>query len=312
MTVTLNEVRSVFKNKFEEFETRQERRIVYLGDGRGNATSNLTVSANPSYVFARDSLGDAEHFFPVKLNRTIRPAFNLPVWVGKRSTDVYERILDIVEEFADFQEAASSISGLSPHRTQHEFGGGDEVFVDSQLIKEGLLKPRNPATSVVDVFGFYYFSASTWKYFSGSQINNMLDFVPTSASVYITVSLDTTTGSLTLTQGENFLLSNNTFAGLVSSIGAGDGFRFLPTPPRRNIPVGSVLLNSATTAFDWNQNGGLNNVFPIRMLITPTDSSNENKFDDIYSKINRTTLPTLGAANSQPDQEFNCIDGGRF
>lgn len=315
---TLQDAQSAFRNKIAGYEQKQKKRVVFLGDGKGHATSNLQVDANPSYVYARDSLSDASHYFPVKLNRGVRPAFNLPVWVGKRPNEPYERILDVVEEFADFNNSASIISGLAPHRNQHMFGGGDEVFVDSQLIKEGLLKPRSPATSVVDIFGFYYNSGSTWYYFGGSSISNLLDYVPSSGSRYVTISFDISSGSLMLTPGDQFVVptGGSTYEELVENIGVSAsvfGFNYVPTPPSGTIPLGAVSLEATTTIFDWQQNGGLENLYPIRLLLNSIDAGfAERRLDDVERQLGYSTIPTVFAANSFGKIEWNVIDGGRF
>ena len=310
---TLEEARVLYKQKVDLLEQKEVRRMVYLGDGQGHATSNLTVEANPSYVFARDRLNDAEHFFPIKLNRKVRPAFNLPVWVGKRPTEAYERIIDVVEEFADFNSSASVISGLAPHARQHEFGQGDEHFIDSQLLKEGLVKPRSPATSIIDVFGFYYYGTG-WSYFAGGSISTLLDFTPTSGSIYVTVSFNKINSAIELTEGSNFTIGSGDFSDLVDNVGgsAVNGFDFVPAPPKRNIPLAAILLNSATSTFDWNQSGGINNVYPTRILLDQADNSNGEEFEDIYRRIRRSSLTTTGAQTWQTEQEFDCIDGGTF
>ena len=247
---TLEEARARYKDHVSQFEEKEVRRMVYLGDGKGFATSNLNVSANPSYVYARDRLGESEHFFPVKLNRSVRPAFNLPVWVGKRASDAYERILDVVEQFAEYSNSASSISGLAPHNKQHEFGGGDDHFIDTPLIKEGLLRPRNPSSSVVDVLGFYYAKESGWDYFSGSSISHMLSFAPTSGSVYVTVSFDPEAQVLKYITGASFSLGDSSYEGLIENIGASSlvsSFQYIPAPSKDSIPLGAVLLDNSTT-----------------------------------------------------------------
>ena len=314
MATTLEEARSRYKSKVDGFEEKEIRRLVYLGDGRGHATSNLTVPANESYLFARDRLHDSEHYFPIKLNKKIRPAFNLPVWVGKRPSEAYERIIGVVEEFADFDSAASTISGISPHGRQHEFGQGDEVWIDSQLLKEGLVKPRIPASSVIDVDGFYYYGDS-WNYFSGSSMSTILDFAPTSGSVYVTVSFDKIRKVIELTGGENFTIPADSYEAMITNIGGSviNGFDYVPEPPKKNIPLGAILLNSATTVFDWNQQaGGTNNVYPTRILLDQTDNNHDEEFEDIYKRIRRSSLPIMGVQNWKTEQEFDCIDGGTF
>lgn len=311
---TLEEARSAFQNKLNRYEHKQKKRVVYLGDGRGNSASNLTVPANESYVYARDRLNDSNHFFPVKLNRNVRPAFNLPVWVGKREGEPYERIIDIVEQFADFNNSASIISGLAPHHNQHEFGGGDEVFVDSQLLKEGLIKPRNPPSSVIDVFGFYHATSSGWNYFSGESISTILDYTPSSGSRYVTVSYNPDSQQIALTQGDGFS-GGTDYQSLIDNIGSSGipNFGHVPAPPDTNYPLGAVLLNSSTTIFDWNQNGGVNNVFPTRLLLNKLkEGTDPTDLTDIYKRIRRSSLTTTGTQSYTTEQEFNYIDGGRF
>lgn len=317
---TREAARSAIQRTLGAYQEKNQTRVAYLGDGRGRAASNLIVNENKAYVFARDEM-TSQDFFPVLNQNRVRPAFNLPVVIGKDQTDpeVWQ-IISIHYASLDFSDDASVIGGIGPHHTQHEFGGGDEVFVDGRLFKPGLLQPTYPATMQARVLSFPYYEEE-WKRFSGSLTLNFTQFVPTGAcAVWVTVSLDPGTGSLTYAEGpvHGAAGAAGTYSwadyilGTLPS-GSSNSFDLIPAPAATHIPIGSVLLSASTTAIDWNIND-IDDVFDSRRHLTAPPRKLYERVRAIENSTGHDAdMPVMGVATHGSSLDYwEVIDLGYF
>src|SRR5690606_19278450 len=104
------------------------------------AASNSYVPGAPDHVWARDSLNDLRPF--AVLNRAgVQPAFNLPVYVGTRDEEpgIQQVVAVNYAALSASTTVGASVTPVGPHRHQHEWGGGDEVFIDGLQFRPGTL-----------------------------------------------------------------------------------------------------------------------------------------------------------------------------
>lgn len=292
---------ATFSNRFQK---KLPRRIAYMGDGRGLATSNLVVPDNNAYVYVRDQLS-SKRYYTVRMNRNVRPAFNIPVEV-ERLESGEERIVDVADTFIDYQQSASVLIGTQPHANQHMFGGGDEVFVDDFLIKSGLVSPTDPVSMSVDIFSFVYYR-NEWKRFPISTSDDLSKYKPPIGSRYVLLAVDTDTNSLLYVPGEVFTA---TFSELLT---ASDGFEKIPSPPGDVIPLAAVLLTPTTTAVDW-RSVGTDNLVSMRIFLSSPQKSIEERLRQLEGYLgNNSDLPATGAQGFTTDDNYvKFIDGGTW
>ena len=300
MPKTLKDAKDAFGRFKQEinqsFEPATAKRTVYLGDGKGTGSSNLVVGSNPAFLWARESL-QTKQYFPVRLNRSVRPSFNLPVIVGKKQGEPCERILDVDETFMDFNSGASILSGTGPHHTQHEFGGGDEVFVDSKLFKPGLARPTSPKSLSIVILSFVHY-VDSWQRFDQTEFD-LTEYVPSSGSVYVTVCVDPLDGSVVAIKGSAI---SSTFAAPFEG-----GFPSIPSPPSNLIPITAVFLNSGATKIDWDK------LFDIRLHISSPQKDNSDRIGVLEKMFSYDPeFMMMGVQQEEYAPFIDVLDGGVF
>jgi hypothetical protein len=306
---TIEEARSALANRLGQYKKQTPVRVAFLGDGRGNAASNMVPPGEPDKYWARESIDGDKPFKVINRSPNFTPAFNLPVLLGYPEDDPdQEQVMGIHRGLVQFSigNAGSAISGTAPHHTKHEWGGGDEVYVDPRMFKPGLIKPTSPASMYVKVLAFQHYY-NTWQRYDGGTSPNLAQYVPASDYRYVLLTLDPDTNQLCVRPGSVF--TPDLSIDSIISNQATNTFRHIPTPPGNEIPLGVALLEPGTTKIDWNTNG-VNNLLPMRVLLSsPTREINE-RLSLLESATGVSSLPSTGAANSiQSDLLPARIDG---
>jgi hypothetical protein len=289
---------AAFKTELQrQAEPRTIKRTVYLGDGKGTGTSNMIVESNPAFVWARETLS-TKQAFPVRLNRTVRPSFNLPVVIGKHPSDPYERILDVDETFVDYYPGASLISGVGAHHTQHEMGGGDEVFVDSRLFKPGLLRPTEPKSTSVTIMSFVHFY-DEWSRFEQTDLD-LSEYINDGQNRYVTIANDPTINELIVVVGD---LIGSTFAAPFANV----AFSNIPAPPKSSIPIGSVYLSAGIAKIDWP------NIFDSRLHFSAPQAGYSDRINVLEKMLSYDpSFMMMGVQQEEYAPFIDVLDGGTF
>lgn len=218
-------------------------RTAYSGDGRGFATSNLHVPGLDDYIWARDSL-ESSRFYPVLNRSTVGLAVNIPINIGYGDENPREpQVLGIHYEGLGTM-ASSAISTTGPHHKQHEFRGGDEVFIDSRLFVPGAVHPTNPISMAVVVEPFTYFW-NGWHRFEQFTTDLLTPYMPDGStnSRCVLIALDPESGTLVYVPGLPFDKNQFTTTSVF--------FSNIPAPAGNMLPLGAVYLQTTTTAVDW-------------------------------------------------------------
>lgn len=304
---TLEEAKLVVKRQFSKYKEKTRTRVAYLGDGRGQATSNIVVPYNPAYVYAREHYDSRKPF--VVLNKAVSPQFNLPVVLGYKDDEPQqEQVLDVHYAIFNLKSGASPSFGLKNHHWQHEFGGGDEVFVDPRLLKVGLLRPTDtPSMSAtINAFTHYY---RGWQRFLQTNTKSLTEYLPTGAyKKWVTIAVDPITNAIVYRPSVPFL-DDVTYADIISGLSS-NGFENIPPPSGDEIPIGSVLLTSTTTAINWNT--AVNNVYPYRLHIGTAQEQLIDRIEALEGYVGYDpNLATLGAQGHTTD-EFTFESGTSY
>jgi hypothetical protein len=299
----VDEVRDLVRRRLGKYEVKKFTRVMFMGDGRGLATSNLVVPDNEAYVYVRESL-DSSNYSVARMNRNVRPAFNIPVQVEVDSGG-QARIVDVDDTFLDQQTSASTILGVAPHAPQHAFGGGDDIFIEDQQFKTGLVRPTSPESLSVDVYAFVYYQKG-WKRFPNTTGVNLSSYIIPNEQRYVLVCVDVETNELTFVLGAPVnLITQQTWDSFFNAV---DGFDAIPSPPGGVIPLAAILLSSDTTKITWDE------IISMRMFLNAPAI-------DIYDRIeqlerytgNPPSLAMMGAAETPVDENIpGFIDGGTF
>ncbi len=314
---TLNDAKSAWQKQKRRFREATPTRTAYLGDGNGYATSNIVVADNPSMFYAREKMTDKQYFVVPNFNAGINPQFNLPVVLGYDQINPnIEQILGIDMSIFPYQSSASVLGGLGPHHKQHEFGGGDEVFVDPELIKIGLFTPDYPPSLEGYVQPFYYSNRSTGlKVFGGSRIDSVSPFKPTTsgATRFLTISLNPDTGSLVYRSGTDFAAidaGSATYACLLAGSGSvitAGGTAALPIVAGGEIPIATFALTSTTASLNWSSTNS--SYYHTRLFLGKVDTDIYARLESLERNSNINTLPTTGAAKYPALANLNVHDG---
>lgn len=300
---TKEEAQSIWQSVSSGFKKTTPFRIAYMGDGRGNSRSNMYSDRSDTIVYARDILTE-KNFFTV-LNKRVNPIFNLPVILGYADEDpATEQVLGIHWATLELITSPNNIGGLEPHAKQHEFGGGDEVFIDGRLFKPGLVIPTDPPSMIVTVLGFPYFY-NTWQFFAQTDSKDLTEYVPTSGNRYVTICLDPQIDSLVYRIGEVFSLGY-TWEDLLTSV---NGDQYVPPPSGGEIPLASIYLTSTTATIDWNANG-TDNITDARFHMSPSMQDILDRLDQLEGITgNAPSLMMTGVGNITTDEQ-QIVDGG--
>jgi hypothetical protein len=306
---TIEEVRGKFKNRFDQFKVKTPLRVAYLGDGRGGATSNMVPPGEPDKFWARESIDGDKPFKILNRNPNFTPQFNLPVLLGYPEDDPeQEQVMGIHRALVQFSigNAGSAIGGVAPHHTKHEWGGGDEVFIDPRMFKPGLIKPTAPTSMKVKILSFQHYY-NYWRRYDGGVSPDLAQYKPSADYRYVLLTLDPDTNQLCIRPG-NVFTPDLSIDSIISNQ-ATNTFRHIPVPPGNEIPLGVVLLEPGTTKIDWNING-INNMLPMRILLSSPMKEVNERLSLLESATGISSLPSTGAANSvQTDLLPGRIDG---
>lgn len=291
----LEEAREVWGNVKGGFQEATPTRIAYMGDGRGFATSNMVVAAKPSLIYCRESPDDP-NFFVIQ-NRAVQPAFNKQVILGYLPHEPeIEQVIDFVTESVMYKQGGSAVGQTIAHRQQHQFGGGDEVFIDPRLFIPGLGRPTEPPSASVYVtpFSYYY---NEWNRFGGGNSIDITRYNPVSGSRYVLVSLDPAANELTYTLGNEYTIESSEFSDIGITEGAG-GWGFVPPPAANEYPLFAVALTPNTTTVNW-QEDVLDNLIEARLHITPPFKFVLDRIQSLEGSLGISNeLTTIGAETS--------------
>lgn len=277
----LDKARRKLKSLLESFQEKRPVRVVYMGDGRGTAENNIRVPGFPDHVFVRESLGD-RRFFQVLNRGKVQPMFNLPVITGYTEDEPEsEQVLGLHYGGLGQGTTGTNLSNVGPHRGQHQFRGGDEIYIDSRLLLPGLVYPTSPASMSVIVGEFLYYYSS-WNRFPSTTSKSLLEYLPTAPGRYVLIAFDPVSGSLVYRPGDEFAL-----------IGFGLNFAFIPAPSGDEYPLGIIVLTPSTTTVNWDAT--TNNLADGRLHLQPAPLSILSRLAQLESLSgNIPTLPCVG------------------
>jgi hypothetical protein len=299
---TLEEAKFVWQQKKKQFRKHTPTRTAYLGDGRGYAASNIVVDNNPSMFYAREKMSDDKFFVVPNFNAAVNPQFNLPVVLGYNQVNPnIEQILGVDMSIFPYQSSASVLGGLGPHHRQHEFGGGDEVFIDPELIKIGLFTPDSPPTFGGYIQPFYYSHPTDGlRVFSGSRLDGIESYKPSaSMSVrFVSVTLNPFSGNLVYRPGDELSAATGgsyTLEQILASGGSAlipGGTAAFPAIPGGEIPIATFLLESDTTSINWSSTSSA--YYHSRLFLGKVDTDIYARLGNIENKIGISSLPRTG------------------
>jgi hypothetical protein len=313
----LTDAKVAWHNQKKKFREATPTRTAFLGDGNGYAMSNIVVPDNPSMFFARERMGDRQYFVVPNFNAGINPQFNLPVVIGYDQINPnIEQILGVDMSIFPYQSAASVLGGLGPHHRQHEFGGGDEVFIDPELIKIGLFTPDNPPTLGGYIQPFYYSNKqSGLRAFPGSRIDSVDVYKPTAtgATRFLTIAFNPDSGSIVYRAGTDLTAvaaTSATFEELLEGGGSvitAGGSAALPTVPGGEIPLATFILTSTTASLNWSSTNS--SYYHSRLFLGKVDTDIYARLESLERQAKITTLPTTGAAKYSSITDNSIHDG---
>lgn len=292
---SLEEARSAFRKQLNKYKPQTPVRVVYLGDGRGFSASNMYPAGEPDKVWARESQDSGKPFKLLNRSTDVKIAFNAPVMVGYPESDPKnEQILGTHWAGILTKDNASAIGGTLPHHGQHEWGGGDETYVDPRQFLAGLIAPTNPPSMTVRLLAFQHHTAG-WKRFNGEISPDVTQWKPTGASTYryVLFTVDPIANVPRVKPGQVFQADIS-----IDSILQNQGentFRHIPLPAEDEIPMGAVLLEPDTTTLNWRK-GAVNNIFPLRLLLSAPQTGLRNRIEAVEQMVGISSLPTTGAA----------------
>src|SRR3990167_8997385 len=258
---TLDEARNAWKRATQKYQEKFPSRTAIMGDGRGLATSNLFVPNRSNYIFARDNY-DSHQFFQILNRAKVNARIDLPVILGYTEEEPQEeQVLSIHYDGLGAGMSASNIgSTLGPHHLQHQFRGGDEVFIDSRMFLTGLVHPTSPLSMTVTIEAFPYFY-DKWRQYAGGTSANFNQWKPSGMDmVFVMVALDPTTQTIVYRPGFPFVQG---------SVANADFFTLglIPGPSGNEFPLAYIKLTSSTTAIDWT--GLTDNIGDARLFVQP-------------------------------------------
>ena len=298
--ITLAEARRRWQEIISQYQQVQQIRSAVLGDGRGTATSNLFVPNRDNYVFARDDVSSTRYF--QILNRgVVQPHHNLPVLIGfpePGESDQEEQIISM--HYAGLGDIpASTIPIVGPHHQQHEWHGGDEVFIDPLQFLPGLVYPTYPSSMIANVRSFIYFW-DTWQRFPFTQTDDLTQFKPSSGQVrYVLIALDPEADILVYRPGVPYATGTQEIIY--------DLFTPVPAPAGNEIPLGYVKLASTTTVIDWSS--VVDNMRDARLFPTTPALHLLDRIKQLEGLSgNPPDLMMMGSASS-PDSGDNTLNG---
>lgn len=304
---TREEAKAAWQRTIGQYRKLPRKRVVFLGDGQGYSASNLFTTPDQQYVLARSSL-ESNDFFPVRGARNVQPSFNLPVTVTLEDGDPYERIDDIVQIFGSYSGSTNLNTNVGLHHEQHQYGGGDEVYIEPELFLPGLVAPTNPPSMKVRIFPFVYYWKE-WRLFPFTESEDLTQYLPSQNSRWVVLTLDQIEHTVRYNIGYEFI---NTATIVQILEGRGAGYIFQPPPPGNELPLAAVLLQADTTTIDWQVASGTNNIVQLRMFNSPPSIHMLERIEQLERLTgNPPNLSMMGAAETTVDERnIVVIDGG--
>ena len=249
------------KTHWQEIQSQYKKdkgiRYAWTGDGLGTTASNYYYYDKKEYIWAREEDGRP---FPVLNRGNVQPAINIPVVLGYDDiVPEFEQVLAVNWDALPSGTGGSSIYNIGGHHEQHEWRGGDEVFLDSRQFLPGLVTPTKPPSMQIKIKGFPYYT-DKWHYFTEETGTDLTSEVPSSGSAkVILVAFDLDDQEVDYIVGDEFLIQStwDTF------IGASDVYGHTPNPQPRHKPLGGLILSSSTTKLDWDST--TDNIFDTRL-----------------------------------------------
>src|SRR3990167_9103562 len=291
---TLDEARNAWKRATQKYQEKFPSRTAIMGDGRGLATSNLFVPNRSNYIFARDNY-DSHQFFQILNRAKVNARIDLPVILGYTEEEPQEeQVLSIHYDGLGAGMSASNIgSTLGPHHLQHQFRGGDEVFIDSRMFLTGLVHPTSPLSMTVTIEAFPYFY-DKWRQYAGGTSANFNQWKPSGMDmVFVMVALDPTTQTIVYRPGFPFVQG---------SVANADFFTLglIPGPSGNEFPLAYIKLTSSTTAIDWT--GLTDNIGDARLFVQPPLVNILDRLRQLEGlSESEPSLPALLVANNTVD-----------
>lgn len=293
-----DDAKRAWEKATENFQEKRPTRIVYVGDGRGMSASNVNVPGRSDYIYVRESLG-ANRFAQVLNRAAVQPMFNLPVIVGYKDDEPQEeQVLGVHYAGLGQGTPGTSLTTVGPHHVSHQFGGGDEVYIDSRLFLPGLVQPTDPPSMQVRIKTFtYYYNG--WKQFSEAASVDLTAYKPGGGdSLFLLIALDPTTDTIVYRQGNSY-----------NPVFTTTSFANMPAPSGDEIPLGAILLKASTGVIDWNS-GGTDNIYDARLFVTPVFGKIINRLTQLEGVTgNDPNLPSAGVGGLPTDIIDNTLNG---
>lgn len=224
---TILDARRSFKQKFDSKQDVANPIPALMGDGKGN----IDVAGQPGQVYIR--IGNNEDLGQAFNNRCpLRD--NLPVFVGYDPiTDPDRRIFQVlsirVTEYTDAGYAV--IPNVMAHHASHEYGGGDDVYVDWRRLLN--FRVGNPSAFQVTVDPGVIYRGGAWLQVAAQTLNLVASKPAGISALYVLISLNAT-GVATATVG--------------TPVGSGLNISNCPAVPSGHIALAAVRLYGTQTA----------------------------------------------------------------
>lgn len=248
----LDDAKKLWQRKQAQYRKTTKLRTAYTGDGRGTAESNFyyQYGGNNQYIWVRtpDSLDKP---FPVLNRGAVRPGFNIPVWLGTTEIEPKrEQVLGInYDAYGAIGDGTGGVDGIGAHHDQHEWQGGDEVFLDPRQVNYALVHPTNPASMQLEIDSFYYFHGDSWYQVDAQTLSTLSPYVPSTGNArYVLISYDPVGQQIVYTAGDPF--NPGSFQFLLDNPNTIQAY--LPAPSHNYFPLGFVVLRSTTTSLNWD------------------------------------------------------------
>ncbi len=257
---TIEDAKTHWQEIQSNYKKDQGIRYAWTGDGLGTATSNFYYYDRKEYIWAREEDGRP---FPVLNRGNVQPAINVPIILGYDDiTPEFEQVLGVNWDALPSGTGGSAIYNIGAHHEQHEWRGGDEIFIDSRQFLPGVVTPTNPPSMQVKVKGFTYYT-DRWYQFTEETSTDLTSEIPSSGSGKIVlVAFDLDDREVDYISGDEFAVGQQTWDSFLSG-SVTDVFQVTPDPQPRHKPLGALFLSSSTTKLDWDL--VTDNIFDTRL-----------------------------------------------
>lgn len=190
---SLSKVRRRYQKKFSGKIDTERPIPALMGDGNGN----ITVAALPGFVYYRVNEDESPG---IVFNNRCPLRDNLPIYVGYDPiTDPDRRIFQCLgTRDIDYAEAGyTPVPQVPPHHETHQYGGGDDVYVEWRRIMG--LRIGRPVGFVVTLDPGVIIRAGAHQ-FIPTQTYDLTASVPGAGARYVLMYLNSA-GTLSITNG---------------------------------------------------------------------------------------------------------------